>query len=88
MKKSHQYRARYDSNVSSRRAQTKVQYCRNLPNTCRALSLFVSRRAHRGSGCMLLLVGALVHATLELTPENWETAVGKKQAFVKFLAPW
>ena len=36
---------------------------------------------------MLPLVAAL-HATVQLTPDNWEAHIGSKKVFVKFLAPW
>ena len=39
---------------------------------------------------LLLAVGALAtaHGALELTEDNWDSALAGKSAFVKFLAPW
>ena len=39
---------------------------------------------------LLVAVGALAtaHGALELTEDNWDSALAGKSAFVKFLAPW
>ena len=39
---------------------------------------------------LLVAVGALAtaHGAIELTEENWDSALAGKSAFVKFLAPW
>ena len=39
---------------------------------------------------LLVAVGALAtaHGALELTEDNWNSALAGKSAFVKFLAPW
>jgi len=35
-----------------------------------------------------LLLLATAHGALELTEDNWNSALAGKSAFVKFLAPW
>jgi hypothetical protein len=39
---------------------------------------------------LLVAVGAVAtaHGALELTEDNWDSALAGKSAFVKFLAPW
>ena len=37
---------------------------------------------------LLLAAAHATHATLELSPENWEAATAGKKVFVKFYAPW
>jgi len=35
-----------------------------------------------------LLLLAATQGAIELTPTNWDSKIGSKAAFVKFLAPW
>jgi hypothetical protein len=53
---------------------------------CTCAAVDSSHRMVRVSAMLLTL--ASVEATIELTPENWQEAVGSRKVFVKFLAPW
>ena len=37
---------------------------------------------------LILLAGAATQGAVELTSSNFESKIGSKHAFVKFLAPW
>jgi len=51
------------------------------------LSLFQFKSNVLAKMRFVLLLAALV-ASIELTPDNWDSATAGKSVFIKFQAPW